>query len=443
MRRRQFVGAALASGAAAALVTTKEATAQEASARAARGMPSPKIRDVSVIECAPQGVRLSVVKVTTDQAGLYGYGCATFTQRADLVKPAVEKYLKLLLVGKPADRIEDTWQMAYNSSYWRNAADLNNAMSGVDQALWDIKGRMANMPVYQLLGGKAREAIDTYGHASGSEIAECIDSAKKYIAQGFRHVRIQVGVPGMAGYGSRAGGSRIPSLHNAPVFEREGAKRRALALFEAARKELGPEIELLHDAHERYTPSEAVQLCKDLEQYRLFFLEDPLSPEDIMWFPNIRAQTTTPLAMGELFNSPHEWTPLIRDRLIDYMRMHISQMGGLTPARKVAAFGEIFNVRTAFHGPGDVSPIGHMAMTHLNLSITNFGIQEYSEFNDAHREIFHGLPEMKDGYLWANDRPGWGMEIDEKAAAKYPFRNDPLNGGWGEVRLPDGQIVKQ
>jgi len=443
MRRREFFRNAMASGAAATLLSQKEAAAQEASARAARGMPSPKIRDISVIECAPQGVRLSVVKVTTDQAGLYGYGCATYTQRADLVKPAVEKYLKPLLVGKPADRIEDTWQMAYNSSYWRNAADLNNAMSGVDQALWDIKGRQAGLPVFQLLGGKAREAIDTYGHASGSEISECIDSAKKYIAQGFRHVRIQVGVPGMAGYGSRGGGARIPALHSAPVFEREGAKRRALKLFEAARKELGPEIELLHDAHERYTPSEAVQLCKDLEQYRLFFLEDPLSPEDIMWFPNIRNVCTTPLAMGELFNSPHEWTPLIKDRLIDYMRMHISQMGGLTPARKVAAYGEIFGVRTAFHGPGDVSPIGHMAMTHLNLSITNFGIQEYSEFNEAHAEIFKGLPVMKDGYLWANDRPGWGMEIDEKAAAKYPFRNDPLNGGWGEVRLPDGQIVKQ
>ncbi len=443
MFRRDFFKAALASTAATALLSQKEAKAQDAVARAARGVPSPKIRDISVIECAPQGVRLSVVKITTDQAGLYGYGCATYTQRADLVKPAVEKYLKPLLVGKPADRIEDTWQMAYNSSYWRNAADLNNAMSGVDQALWDIKGRMANMPVYQLLGGKAREAVDTYGHASGSEISECLDAAKKYIAQGFRHVRIQVGVPGMAGYGSRAGGTRIPSLHTAPVFEREGAKRRALALFEAARKELGPEIELLHDAHERYTPSEAVQLCKDLEQYRLFFLEDPLSPEDIMWFPNIRAQTTTPLAMGELFNSPHEWTPLIKDRLIDYMRMHISQMGGLTPARKVAAFGEIFNVRTAFHGPGDVSPIGHMAMVHLDLNITNFGIQEYSEFNEAHAEIFSGLPVMKDGYLWANDKPGWGMEVNEKAAAKYPFRNDPLNGGWGEVRLPDGQIVKQ
>ncbi|MEI7789993.1 MAG: enolase C-terminal domain-like protein [Alphaproteobacteria bacterium] len=444
MDRRKFFGAAMASTAAAGMVAAKDAKAQDAVARAARGMPSPKIRDVSVIECAPQGVRLTVVKVTTDQPGLYGYGCATYTQRADLVKPAVEKYIRPFLIGKPADRIEDTWQMLYNSSYWRNAADLNNAMSGVDQALWDIKGRQAGLPVYQLLGGKAREAIDTYGHASGSEIPEAIDAAKKYIAQGFRHVRIQVGVPGMAGYGSRAGGTRIPALHNAPVFEREGAKRRALALFEAARKELGPEIELLHDAHERYTPSEAVQLCKDLEQYRLFFLEDPLSPEDIMWFPNIRAQTSTPLAMGELFNSPHEWTPLIKDRLIDYMRMHISQMGGLTPARKVAAFGEIFNVRTAFHGPGDVSPIGHMAMTHLNLSITNFGIQEYSEMNDATREIFHGVPEMKNGYLWANDKPGWGMEIDEAAAAKHPFnRTDPMNGGWGEVRLPDGQIVKQ
>ena len=444
MDRRKFFGAAMASTAAAGMVAAKDAKAQDAVARAARGMPSPKIRDVSVIECAPQGVRLTVVKVTTDQPGLYGYGCATYTQRADLVKPAVEKYIRPFLIGKPADRIEDTWQMLYNSSYWRNAADLNNAMSGVDQALWDIKGRQAGLPVYQLLGGKAREAIDTYGHASGSEIPEAIDAAKKYIAQGFRHVRIQVGVPGMAGYGSRAGGARIPALHNAPVFEREGAKRRALALFEAARKELGPEIELLHDAHERYTPSEAVQLCKDLEQYRLFFLEDPLSPEDIMWFPNIRAQTSTPLAMGELFNSPHEWTPLIKDRLIDYMRMHISQMGGLTPARKVAAFGEIFNVRTAFHGPGDVSPIGHMAMTHLNLSITNFGIQEYSEMNDATREIFHGVPEMKNGYLWANDKPGWGMEIDEAAAAKHPFnRTDPMNGGWGEVRLPDGQIVKQ
>ena len=442
MDRRELIHAMMASG--AALLATKEARAQNAVASAARGMAMPKIKDISVINTAPEGSRLCVVKVTTDQDGLYGYGCATFTQRADLIEPAVIKYLKPLLLNHPVDRIEDTWQLAYDSSYWKNGPVENNAISGVDMALWDIKGRMANMPVYQLLGGKAREAADLYGHAEGAEIADTIASAKRFIAQGFRHVRIQVGVPGMSGYGSPQGRNvRIPSLHDQPVFEREAAKRRAFALFEAARKELGDEIELLHDMHERYTPTEAVQFCKDAERFRMFFLEDPLSPEDLQWFKNIRAQCTTPIAMGELFNSPHEWTPLIQERLIDYMRMHISQMGGLTPARKVAAMGEICNVRTAWHGPGDVSPIGHMCMVHLDLTCTNFGIQEYTPFNNVTQEVFHGCPEMKGGYLYANDRPGWGIEIDEKAAAAHPFRPNALNGGWGELRLPDGQIVKQ
>jgi mannonate dehydratase len=440
-----MLGAASAATAAATtLLSGREAQAQEQVSRATRGMPLPKIRDINVIECAPKGVRLSVVKITSDQDGLYGYGCATFTQRADLVKPAVELYLKPLLVGRTVDRIEDIWQMSYNSSYWRNGPVENNAISGVDQALWDIKGRMANMPVYQLLGGKARDAVDLYGHASGAEIKETLDSARQYMAQGFRHVRIQVGTPGMSGYGSSRGGKRVPALHDEPVFEREGGKRRAMALFEAARKELGEEIELLHDAHERYTPTEAVQFAKDVEKFRLFFLEDVLSPEDIAWYKNIRAQCSTPLAMGELFNSPHEWTPLIKDRLIDYMRMHISQMGGLTPARKVAAMGEIMNVRTAWHGPGDVSPIGHTAMVHLDLSITNFGIQEYNPFNDAERAIFNGIPEMRGGYYYVSDKPGWGIEVDEIEAAKHPFRRDqPLNGGWGVIRLPDGQTIKQ
>jgi mannonate dehydratase len=444
MRRREFFRAAMASSAAAALLSQKEAVAQEASARAARGMAMPKIRDIKVIECAPKGSRLDVVKIITDQDGLYGYGCATFTQRADLIKPAVDLYLKPLLVGRTVDRIEDIWQMAYNSSYWRNGPVENNAISGVDQALWDIKGRMAGMPVYQLLGGKAREAVDLYAHADGAEIQEVVDNAKKFVDQGFRHVRMQVGVPGMAGYGARQAGKRFPAIHDEPVFERETAKRRALSLFEAARKQLGAEVELLHDAHERYTPTEAIQFAKDLEQFRLFFLEDVLSPEDIIWFKNVRAASSTPLAMGELFNSPHEWTPLIKDRLIDYMRMHISQMGGLTPARKVAAMGEIMNVRTAWHGPGDVSPIGHVAMIHLDLNITNFGIQEFTPFNDAEHAIFKGLPEMRGGYYYATDKPGWGVEIDEAEAAKHPFRrNDPLNGGWGVIRLPDGQVIKQ
>jgi mannonate dehydratase len=441
MDRRELIRSMMASG--AALLATRTAHAQNAVANAARGMAMPVIKDISVINTAPAGSRLCVVKITTDQAGLVGYGCATFTQRADLIEPAVTRYLKPLLMGHPVDRSEDAWQMAYDSSYWRNGPVLNNAISGVDQALWDIKGKLAKMPVYELLGGKAREAVDLYGHAEGAEIADTIASAKRWMDQGFRHVRIQVGTPGMAGYGSPRDGGRIPSLHDRPVFEREGARRRAMALFEASREQLGDEVKLLHDAHERYTPSEAVLLCKEAEKFNLFFLEDPLSPEDIGWFKNIRAQCATPLAMGELFNSPHEWTPLIKDRLIDYMRMHISQMGGLTPARKVAAMGEIFNVRTAWHGPGDVSPIGHMCQVHLDLTCTNFGIQEYTPFNAATQEIFHGCPEMKGGYMYANDRPGWGIDIDEAAAAKRPFRQNALNGGWGDIRLPDGQIIKQ
>ncbi len=433
----------------AGTLAARELVAQEQVARATRATPSPKIKDVQVISTAPAGLRLPIVKVITDQDGLYGYGCATFTQRADLVVPAVEKYLKPFLIGKPADRIDDIWQSCYNSSYWRNGPVLNNAISGVDQALWDIKGRQANMPVYQLLGGKMREAADCYGHASGEEIPQIIDSVRKYMAQGFRHVRVQIGVPGQAGYGAGRNDVKVMSLHNGPVFEPRDYMRRALKLFEACRKELGDEIELLHDVHERVSPTQAVQFAKDVEQFKLFFFEDPLSPEDIQWFRLMRNQCTTPIAMGELFNSPHEWSPLITERLIDYIRVHVSQAGGLTPSRKIAILGEIHGVKTAWHGPGDVSPIGHAANVALDLVSYNFGIQEYSPFNERVQEVFSGCPEMKNGFLYANEKPGWGIEVDEKAAKKYPFgygergeRKD-LNGGWGEIRRRDGTVIKQ
>lgn len=432
------------------LVSHREAAAQEKVAQATRGTPSPKIKDIKVITCAPAGVRLVVVKILTDQAGLHGYGCATFTQRAELVTVAVERYLKPFLIGKPADRIDDIWQASYNSSYWRNGPVLNNALSGVDQALWDIKGRQANMPVYQLLGGKMREAVDCYGHAAGAEIPAVIDQAKQLMARGFRHVRVQVGVPGMAGYGSAPGGAQAKALHDAPVFEPAAYIKRALKLFEECRKRLGDEVELLHDVHERVTPTQAIQLCKDVERFRLFFLEDPVSPEDLGWFRILRQQSSTPLAMGELFNSPHEWLPLISERLIDFIRVHVSQAGGVTPCRKIATLGEMFGVRTAWHGPSDVSPIGHAANVALDLACYNFGIQEAVSFNDATREIFSNCPVLKDAYLYANEAPGWGIEVDEKAAAKYPFGGPnenksrlPFNGGWGEIRRRDGTIIKQ
>ncbi|MBI3470598.1 MAG: starvation-sensing protein RspA [Candidatus Solibacter usitatus] len=449
MNRRSLLG--LAAGAAASgLVTPRQQQAEAQVVRATRGLPSPKIKDVSIITTSPHGLRLSVVKVTTDQDGLYGYGCATFTQRADLVTPAVEKYLRPFLTGKPADRIDDTWQSCYNSSYWRNGPVLNNALSGVDQALWDIKGRMAGMPVYQLLGGKCREAADCYGHASGAEIPQVIESALGYMQRGFRHVRVQVGVPGMAGYGAGGGSSTaFKALHNAPLYEPGPYIRKTLKLFEECRKQLGEEVELLHDVHERVTPTQAIQFCKDAEKFKLFFMEDPLSPEDIAYFRLIRQQCATPIAMGELFNSPHEWTPLIGERLIDYIRIHVSQAGGLTPCRKIAAFGEIYNVRTSWHGPGDVSPVGHCANVALDLACYNFGVQEYSPFSETLQEIFKGCPAMKEGYLYANEAPGWGIEVDEKLAAKFPFgasergERGRYNGGWGEVRKRDGTVIKQ
>ena len=431
----------------AGAVSARELAAQEKVARATRATPSPKIKDVQVVATAPAGSRLVVVKVITDQDGLYGYGCATFTQRADLVVPAVEKYLRPFLIGKAADRIDDLWQAMYNSSYWRNGPVLNNAISGVDQALWDIKGRQAGMPVYQLLGGKCREAADCYGHASGGDIPQVIESVRGFMSRGFRHVRIQVGVPGMAGYGSGRGDVKVEKLHDSPVFEPEAYLKRAVKLFEACRKELGDEIELLHDVHERISPIQAIRLAKELEPFRLFFLEDALSPEDITWFRQIRQHTTTPLAMGELFNSPHEWTPLMAERLIDYIRIHVSQAGGLTPCRKVAALGECFGVKTAWHGPGDVSPVGHAANVALDLACYNFGIQESYNFPERVKEVFSGCPELKNGYYYANEAPGWGIEINEAAAKKYPFgageRGGNLNGGWGEVRRRDGTIIKQ
>jgi mannonate dehydratase len=443
VNRREYFLAAMA-GAAGAILPAEHLAAYEQAARATRGLPAPIIKDIRVINTQPAGVRLVVVKILTDQDGLYGYGCSTFTQRADLVGPAVEKYLKPFLVGKPADRIEDTWQACYNSSYWRNGPVLNNAISGVDEALWDIKGRQANMPVYELLGGKAREAVLTYATVGGMDAAQAIERARAEMEKGFRCIKIMTGVPGMDAYGPR-GGAPAKGLHSGPVFDSAPYMRHARQILEECRKQLGDEIGLIHDVHERVSPHQAVQFAKELEPINLFYLEDALSPEDIDYFRQIRSQCATALAMGELFNSPHEWQPLIAERLIDYIRVHLSQAGGLTPSRKIAILAEQFGVKTAWHGPGDVSPIGHTAQLHLDLASYNFGIQEGGIINGVEAEIFTGCATYKDGYLWASDAPGWGIEVNEDLAAKHPFRDGPehLNGGWGEVRQSDGTIIKQ
>ena len=411
------------------------------------GMPTPRISNVRAICTAPDGIRLVVVKVETSEPGLYGLGCATFTQRTLAVVTAIEEYLKPFVLGRSAHDIEDIYQSAFVSSYWRSGPVLNNALSGLDMALWDIKGKLAGMPVYQLLGGRCRTSAALYAHASGGDFAEVEEEARRFIEQGYRYVRCQVAVPGYATYGAQIA-PETAEPHPAHLRLRQDSWdpsaycRLVPRLFEHLRVRLGDEVELLHDVHERVPPIQAIGLAKALEPYRLFFLEDPFGPEDIGYFPLLRQQSAIPIAMGELFVNQAEYVPLIKDRLIDFIRVHISDIGGLSMARKLAAFCEFFGVRTAWHGPGDVSPVGHAANLHLDLACHNFGIQEQHAFGERTREVFPGCPEIRDGALWSNERPGLGIDLDEAEAAKYPFPEDPLNGAWPPVRLPDGTVIR-
>lgn len=416
--------------------------AEAATARAGRGAKPVTITRVRAITCATQGtIRFVVIRVDTSEPGLYGLGCGTFNQRPLTVVSAVNDYLDPFARGRNVDDIEDIWQNAYTSSYWRNGPVLNNALSGLDMALWDIKGKRAGLPVYQLIGGRARVAVDTYTHCSNSDLKKLEEQAKAKQAQGFRHIRIQLG-----GYGSE-------HLNAQPDFRGTDfgldADRHMDAapylkmvpkMFAHIRETCGDDVELLHDIHERIEPADAIRLCQELERYRPYFIEDPLSPEQNGWFRHLRAKTTVPLAMGELFNSPHEWVDLIKERLIDFLRVHLTQAGGFTPTRKLAALAEWFGVRSAWHAPGDLCPIGHAATLHLDLNIHNFGIQESIDFNAPTREVFPGTHTLRNGYAVLNEAPGWGVDFDEEKAKKYPLPAHP--GYWAPVRRRDGTAVR-
>ena len=404
------------------------------------GLKTVKIKSVKAIATAPQGPNLVVVKVETTEPGLYGLGCATFTQRAAAVVTAVNSYLNEFCTGKDVDNIEDMWNGAYVSSYWRNGPVLNNALSGLDQALWDIKGKRAGMPVYQLLGGKSRFAIDCYAHAGGNTPEAIADDVQKWIEKGFRHVRIQQG-----GYGAL-------NLAQKPDFKDAGFGMAADAymdqrtylksvpkMFDVVRKRCGEDVQLLHDMHERVEPIDAINMIKKLEDYDPFFIEDPFSPENPKWFKLLRETSSVPIAMGELFNNQNEWKEPMVNQWFDFIRCHVSQIGGITPAMKVARLGEWFNIRTAWHGPGDVSPVGHAANAHIDYAIWNFGIQESVNFNEAMLEVFPGSPYVKNGYMYVNEAPGLGVDINETAAAKYPAHFKP--GEW-QVRKKDGTIIR-
>lgn len=393
-----------------------------------------RITGVRAIETAPNGCNLIVVRIDTNQPGLYGLGCATFTQRHKAVVNAIEEYMPQLLIGRDALDVEDAFASMMHSSYWRNGPVLNNAISGCDMALWDILGKVAGLPVYRLLGGKCRGAVPVYRHADGRDFEELEDNVRRYLAEGYQYIRCQCG-----GYGGKRSYLNRPAeAVDGSYYDPAAYARTVDAMFEHVRAHLGDEVELLHDVHERLTPIAAMDLARRLEQYRLFFLEDALAPEQGASFGQLRAASTTPLAMGELFNNPMEWMPLIENRWIDYIRCHISQIGGITPAKRLAAVCSAFDVRTAWHGPGDVSPIGHAANLHLDYSTPNFGIQEWCgmETDPRVQEVFTGMPYIKNGFAYLNEAPGLGVEINEEAAKKYPC--DASQPRWLLARLPDG-----
>lgn len=370
-----------------------------------------KIKDIRTICTAPEGINLVTVKVETNQPGLYGLGCATFAYRHLTVQHLIENYLKPLLVGRDAENISELWQLMHQNGYWRNGPIENNAISGIDMALWDIKGKLAGMPLYQLFGGKVREGIPVYRHVDGKDIEEICENIQRFQEMGITHLRCQCG-----GYGGETYGCTPKSApmgaHPGVYLDSRKYMRDTVKLFEQIRNRIGYDMELVHDVHERIAPIEAVKLAKELEAFDLFFLEDPVPLEQIEWLKVLREQTSIPIAQGELFNNACEWKTLITERYIDYIRVHLSQIGGITPARKLQIFAEQFGVRTAWHGPGDMSPVAHAANIHIDLAAQNFGVQEWSGIEPpnfviqdlkgpkgALLDVFPGLPEFKNGYV--------------------------------------------
>jgi len=403
-----------------------------------------RITDVRVIVTCP-GRNYVIVKVLTDDPGLYGVGDATLNGRELAVASLLRDHIAPILIGRDPDCIEDAWQMLFRGSYWRGGPVQMTAIAGIDTALWDIKGKRAGLPVYSLLGGKTRSGALAYTHAGGKDPVEVEDSVRKCVERGFKVVRCQVSVPGNRGtYG--AGGAReaatatwtrqghddaqdVPGaawgdggpMPFVETWEPGPYLRAVPVLFAHLRDKLGDEIDLFHDVHERLTPIQAARLAKELEPFHLFFLEDPLRPEHKESFRLIRHHATTPIAMGELFATKWDCLPLISEQLIDYIRCDLAHIGGITEAKKIAAIAECYSVQTAWHGPGDIAPPTHAANVHLDLATPNFGVQEMVFFSDRVREVLPGGPTFKDGYLQVTDTPGLGTDIDEEAAAKYPY----------------------
>jgi mannonate dehydratase len=407
------------------------------------------IESAEVIVTSPDR-NFVTLRLSTDE-GLVGLGDGTLNGRELSVVSYLKDHVAPLLIGRDAHAIEDTWQFLYRSAYWRRGPVTMAAIAAVDVALWDLKAQKAGMPLYQLLGGASRTGLLAYGHASGRDLPEIFDSIRWHLDQGYRAVRVQTAVPGLnAVYGVA---TSVPTVGGGGGrYDYEPARRAALpaqedwdsraylrqvpVVFEAVRNEFGPELPLLHDAHHRLTPIQAAKLGRSLEPYDLFWLEDCTPAENQEALRLVRHHTTTPLAIGEVFNTVWDYQQLVREQLIDYVRSAVTHTGGITALKRILEYAAQYQIKSGMHGPTDISPVGMAAAMHLGLAIHNFGIQEYMRHGDRTNEVFQQTFTFADGMLHPRNQPGLGVTLDVDAAGKYPYQTAylPFN------RLQDGTV---
>jgi mannonate dehydratase len=386
-----------------------------------------KIVDAKVIVCSP-GRNFVTLKLTTED-GIHGLGDGTLNGRELAVASYLNDHVLPLLIGRDSRHIEDTWHYLYKGAYWRRGPVTMSAIAAVDTALWDIRAKSLNVPLFHLLGGASREAVLVYGHASGADVEKTVTSFAQFLKLGYKAVRAQSGIPGLHSTygigGTKAGLGYEPAEKDAPPenqWSTEHYLRFAPQLFDRLRKEFGPEVHMLHDAHHRLTPVEAARLGKELEPFHLFWLEDPTPAELQESFRLIRQHTTTPLAVGEVFNTIFDGQQLIEEQLIDFIRTTVVHAGGITHLRKIANLAEIHQIRSGCHGATDLSPVCMGAALHFDLSVHNFGIQEYMPHTAETDRVFPHAYWFKDGFMYPGDAPGIGVDIDEKLAAQYPYQ---------------------
>ncbi len=412
--------------------------------RRTTGLPPLTIKDVKVITTSGgRRSRWVFLKIITNEAGLWGIGSANNQYQTAAVITALEKSLKPWLIGKDPNRIEDLWQSCNVRTYWRGGPINNNVVSAMDEALWDIKAKRANVPLYELLGGKASDGVACYDHTGGRTKEQCVEGVQASLEKGYRHMRVQCGEGGYGGGGFiRAGeGSRPEGGYRGQGFDEELYVDTVPPYFEYVRSKLGFGPKLTHDVHSHLSGTNAVMFSKKMEPYELFFVEDLLPPEQLEWYREVRKVCATRQAVGEVFSSPREYFPLITDRVIDFVRTRVSAIGGITQAKKIATLCEIFGVKTAWQEGGENDPVNQMASYHVDISSTAFGIQEENSFPAVTREILPGTGEIRKGYLYGSGLPGLGLDINEEMAAKYPLGEITGAGAYGTDRTIDGRVV--